>query len=1118
MLRLIYGRAGSGKTSYCFNEIKNKINIDKKIYIITPEQFSFSAEKHLLDTLKENAVIKAEVLTFDRMAYRVFTEVGGLTDIAISESTKAMIIYDILEKNKDKLTFLGKSNKNIDVVSRIFTELNKHKIEEEQIENAIKDTQDIYLKKKLEDILLLRKSFKETLSDNYIESSSKLTILAQKLEYSNMFDDTEIYLDEFAGFTKQEYEIIGILLKKAKNVNITICTDCIEEKEANEADLFYANKQTAIKLIDLAKKNNIKIATQVHLEKQNRFKNRELSFLEENIYRIDSKKFNGEVKNINLFLAMNPYSEIEHLAETIIHLVREENYRYRDIAVITNNIENYSAIIKAIFSQYDIPVFMDKKRDLSNNVLVQFLLSIFEIFAKNWSYETVFAYLKTGLMDFSKNDIYKLENYCLSYGIKGNKWYKDDWNYGNLDKEQIEEINRLRKIVVEPLIKLKNNINNNRNVKEISAQIFYFLRDYGIIERIETKIEDLKTSGKIEIANDYETSIKIVIEVLDEMVNTFGDKKVTFEKYREYFKIAIENKELGAIPGVQDEIIIGNVDRSRSHKVKVIFILGLNDGIFPSINKDEGFINDKDREILKSSSIELAKGTIEKIYDEKFNIYKAFSTAEEKMYLSYTSTDNEGKAIRPSVILLNIKKMFPKLIEKSDIITSKKDITVIKPTFNNLLEKIYKQKMGENIEPIWKNVFAFYQANTEWKEKLDNALEGIDYTNLPEKINTDNIKNLYGNTFKTSISKLEQYRKCPFSFHLKYGLKLKEPITPYVLPIDTGSFMHDVIDTFFEQIKEDDILLENLTKEELEKRVSTIIDKKLEISKYTKLSSSPKFITLTRRLKKVILKSMEYIIQQLVYSDFNVLGTEIEFKNGGNYPPIVLQLENKQKIEIEGKIDRVDLAMGEKGKYLRIVDYKSSTKNINLNEVLYGTQIQLLIYLNEMTINENANSAGILYFNLVDFMLSANKNLTNEELEQELKKRYKMKGIILDDIKVIKMMDTKLDSGFSDLIPVYLDKDGNVSQKRSSTISKENFENLQKQVIKTVKDISNQILNGDISLKPYYDKNKKTPCEYCQYHSICNFNTKNKGNSYFYIPNLSNEEIFEKIKENKDVR
>lgn len=550
-LKLICGRAGSGKTSYCFNEIKQIVDNEKKIYIITPEQFSYTAEKNLIDTLKENSVIKAEVLTFDRMAYRVFQEVGGLTKNYLSDAITSMIIYNILDKQKNNLTFLGKSTQNVNIVSRMFTELNKHKIKTEEIKHAITNTQELYLKRKLEDILILKESFEKSIPQDYSEGASKLTYLAEKLQYSNIFDDSILYLDEFSGYTKQEYTIIEELLKKTKQINITICTDSLEELKNIETDIFYSNNQTALKLIDIAKKNNVEVLETFFLEDMHRFKNKELSHMEENIYRIEQKEYTKENENIELFLAKNPYSEIENLVKEIIYLVREKGYRYREIAVITNNVDNYRAITKAIFEQYEIPVFMDQKRDLTKNILVQFLLSVFEIFSKNFSYDSIFAYLKTGLTELENDEIYKLENYCIKWGIKGKKWYKEDWNYGNIEKNELEELNYLRNIIVEPLIKLKEEMSKQKTVRMMCERIYLFLEENNIFNILNEKIQELERLNKLEIANEYETSIKIIIDLLDEMVCTFGDEKVSFEKYRELLKIGLENKTLGVIPGTR---------------------------------------------------------------------------------------------------------------------------------------------------------------------------------------------------------------------------------------------------------------------------------------------------------------------------------------------------------------------------------------------------------------------------------------------------------------------------------------------------------------------------------------------------------------------------------------
>ena len=1111
-LRIIYGKAGSGKTTYCFNEIKDRIKNENKIYIITPEQFSFTAEQKLLDTIEENSTINAEVLTFNRMAYRVLQEVGGITDTVLTDCGTSMLIYDILRKERKNLKFLGKSDKNVDIVNRLFTELKKHNVTENKLADVTRNIDDIYLKTKLNDIDIIYKNYEERIKNIYINNIDLLTMLFEKIKYSKSFDNSLIYIDEFAGFTKQEYLIIQELMKKAKQVNITMCIDILEENTMPETDVFYPNKKAIIKIIQIAKDNNIKIDKPIELNDLYRFKNNELNFLENNLYNIDYKKYEEQTKNINIFLAMNPYSEIEFVSKKIIELVRDNGYRYKDIVIITKNIENYNSIAKAIFYKYGIPVYIDEKKDLSKNILIKLIISMLEIFSKNWSYEAVFGYIKTGLLDIENEDIFVLEKYCIKWGIKGNKWYKEDWNYGNLDSEDLTRLNNLRKRIVDPLINLKNKIYDEKNVRNISKEIYYFLND-NVLSKLESKIKKLEQIGEIEIAREYETGLNIIVEVLDEIVNIFGDEKIGFERYKELLTIGIQNKDLGTIPSFQDQVIFGDIERSRTHKVDVCFIIGMNDGVFPSVNKNEGFLDNKDREVLRKENLEIAKTTIEQLYDEQFNIYKALTIPENKLFLSYTSTDNEGKAIRPSVLISKIKNIFPNIKKESDIIKKESFIGTKESTFDELLENIYKLKDGNSIDSIWYDVYNYYKDDDIWKEKLKTALKGINYSNLPEKINEEYIKELYGKELKTSISRLEQYRKCPYSFYLKYGLKLKEEETFKIQSIDTGTFMHEIIDEFFEYINKNNIDIKSIDVNKIENIIDNIVNEKLNLSKYYKFTYSTRFIILTKRLKNVVKKSIFYIIEQLRNSNFKVLGNEIEFKNGGEYPPIEIELDDNRKIEITGKIDRADYAENDDGKYIRIIDYKSSVKDIDLNEVVYGLQLQLITYLDSITKEENYSSAGILYFNLTDPIVDISNSADEKKIEEEIRKKFKMHGLILADVKVIKMMDNSLEKGASQYIPAYLDKEGNISEKYSSTINKEDFKNLQKQVIDTIKNIGKEIMSGNIDIKPYYDKSKKTPCEYCNYKSICNFNTRNKNNEYNYIKYMDKKEVLKKISE-----
>ncbi len=1123
-LQIVYGRSGTGKTNYIFQEISRNINNGRKKYIITPEQFSFSAEKELLKSLEAqgSAVINAEVLTFARMAHRVSGEVGGSNKTVLSNCGKSMLIYSILANKKNNLKFLGKSDSNIDMIMTQITELKKHGVTLENLKDLVEEVgnTDTYLETKLNDIYTVYSKFQERITDNYIDENDSLTILAQQLSATDMFKNTEIYIDEFVGFTKQEYDIIEKLLQVARSVVITVSSDGMyKDKEASN-DIFYSNKETIEKLLKLAKSLKVKIEEPIFLDKILRFKSEELKHLERNLYNFPYRKYNGKTESIRLFLANNQYSEIEEVARRIVELIRSGKYRYRDIAVITKNIDVYSNLCKAIFKKYDIPVYIDEKRDLSQNILVKYLISILDVFSKNWAYDSVFNYIKCGFLDLTPDEIYLLENYALKWEVKGSKWYKEDWNFHDeeeIGKDAINNINEIRKKVVNPLVKLKNNLSGNKTAKQISENLYNFFIENGIDKILEEKVKKLNGIGKVNIAAEYETSWKVVMQVLDEIVLVFGEENITFENYMQILKTGLGESKLGTIPMAQDEVTVGDVDRSRSHKIKVTFIIGLNDGMFPSVNKAEGFLNDDDREKIKQNGVELAKGTIDRIYEDNFNIYKAFTTAEEKIYLSYSSSDMEGKSLRPSVLISRIKKIFEKIEEESDIVNRKSEISTVESTFEELLVNLREFRDGKEIPEIWFNIYNIYNENEEWHDKLASAVRGLNYSNVPEKITKENIDKIYGNTLRTSVSRLEQYSGCPFSYFLKYGLKLNDKETFKVESVDTGSFMHDIIDNFFGIIEERNIILKRLTEEELEPIVSEIVEDKLKLNRNYIFTTTAKYKVLAQRLKKVVTMSIKYIVQTIKQSEFEVFGHEVEFGGKGQYNPITITTAEGKKVEIIGKIDRVDILRNPDGTYVRIIDYKSSIKNIDLNQVMSGLQLQLLTYLNETCKVEDFIPAGVLYFNLSNPTIGTDKNMSDEEIEEKIKQEFKMKGLILADVNIVKKMDTNIENepkGVSKIIPATIKKDGELSSKGTSAVTREQFEYLQRYMEKIITQISEGILGGNIEVKPYYNTgNKKTPCEYCKYKSICRFDENSKGNRYNYLTNLNKEAIMELIKE-----
>ena len=1113
-LRIIYGKPGSGKSEFCFSEIAKLIEKEKKIYVITPEQFSFTAEKKLMDAINQKSVINAEVITLSRMAYRVINEIGGVNNTHLTKCGKAMLIYSILNNNKSSLKFLGKSDENIDLAMTAITEFKKHQVSIQDLKEESKKTDDRYLKTKLEDMALIYEEFEKQIEDKYIEETDLLTILARNLRKTELVKDSIIYIDEFAGFTAQEYEVLKEIIEQAKQVSITICIDKLEPNKNPDTDIYYSNKITLSKILNLAEENGLKLEKPINLENQYRFKTKELKHLSENIYSIKSTKYEKNVENIKLFLAKNQYTEIENIAKEITKLIRNEHLRYKDISIITKNIDTYSSLVRAIFSKYDIPVFIDEKRDLNQNIIVQYIISILEILTKNFSNEAIFNYIKLGFCEIEKDEVFKLENYCNKWGIKQNKW-KKDFTYEIDDdskKQEIQRLNEIRKIIINPLVELKEKIGKDITAKKITTELYKFIKEQRIEEKITKKIEKLKNKNLIDLANEYEESYKIILDILDEIVLVFNDDKITFDKYGKILKVGLKNSGLGKIPGTQDQITFGDVDRSRSHKVNTVFIIGLNDGNFPSVNKDEGFFNDLDREMLKNDGIELAKGTIDRLYEDNFNIYKAFTTAENRMFLSYSSSDNDGKSLRPSMLINKVKKIYPNLKEESDIINKKYEIANEVITYEELIEKIAKLKNKENIDNMWFNIYQYYKSQNNWNQKLIDDLKGIEYTNLPSDISKENINKLYGNTLNTSVSKLEQYRRCPFSYYLQYGLRIKEKEELKVQNFNTGSFMHETIDEFFEYVKTENLNLAELEKEQIIEIVSKIIDSSLSLSKNFIFTATAKYKVLVKRLKRIVSKALKYIIQTIIYSDFDIEGTEIEFGKKGKYKPIILELENGKKVEITGKIDRIDTAKEDDGKYLRIIDYKSSAKNIDLNEVYAGLQIQLLTYTDAICRQEDILPAGIFYFSLLEQMIKADKKITDDEIEELIRKNFRMKGLIVADVKIIKMNDNTLKSGSSKVVPAALTSSGTVNQKWTNGVESEEFKVLQEYIYKTIKDISKEILNGKIDIKPY-NKKGKTPCEYCKYKSICGFNPRQDNNKYNYIDHKTKDEILSKMRQ-----
>ena len=1144
-IRFVYGRAGVGKSKWCIDRIKENINKDEnhKLILIVPEQYTFNTENRILKSIGEPALLRTQVLSFKKMAHEVFEECGGRVKEIIKESGRNMLIHKVLNDKIESLEYFRRISREqgfYEIVSDIISEFKKYNINIETLRSIEESIHEPELYEKVKDLAIIYEAFDEAMNEGYIDGDDELTLLGKKLMESNIYDGAEVWIDEFSTFNPQQLEIIRLLAKGCKRVNITLCMENALDlnEEQDITDIFNVVKSTEDKILKIMKENNISYDEPVDLnkinsnKKINRFENSpELEHVEKYFFSYPFKSFKGKCSRIKLYKANNIYDEIERVAKGISNLVRSGKYRYKDISVVCRNIDDYEKITAVIFNDYNIPYFLDKKLQLLNNPLIILITSAFEILFKDWSYESVFKYLKTGLTGIERNYIDILENFVLEYGVKGYKWTAKEIISEEWLKENDEELSDEKIVVVElmeevrrPIMNFHNKIKGKRKVIDICKAIYEFLNDIDAFSRINEWIENFDNIGLEDRVNEYRQVEEIVIEILDQAVDVMGDKEL--ESY-DFFKIlnsGFTNEEIGVIPVALDQVNIGDVARIKGREVKVLYIVGINDGVLPEAKKDEGILSDNDRNILSEMGVDLASTTRNKIFEEQFLLYTALTISSDYLILSYPMADFEGKSLRPSIVIPRMKKILPDLIEESGLydLSSEMDrfnkvISPI-PAFNELILAMRNSYDNEEVEEYWREVYKWFKENPEYEDIVKNIFAGLDYSNLRNSVDKNHLRALYSNEdgkLMFSVSRLEKYAECPFSYFVQYGLKAKNRKVYEFTPPDLGSFVHDILDLFTNKVKTEGILWSDLNNAKCKEMVSSLIDAKLNEHTNSILNSSKRFKYLSSRFKRVISKSVTVIAEQISKGEFEIFKTEFDFGSYKTGEAIALDLQDNEKVYLQGRIDRIDTLDLDGKTYVRIIDYKTGAKKFDLNELYYGLQIQLLVYLDAIIKNskyileKQVVPGAVLYFKVDDPIIKSKKEMTTEEVEAEVLEELKLKGLVLKDAKVVKAMDKDIE-GYSLIIPAAFKKDGDF-KSTSDVITEEEFTLLREYVNKKMISLCEDMLCGDIKIEPTKQSNK-IYCQYCDFSAICQFDTSIKDNKYNVISRKSKNEIWDNIR------
>ncbi len=1128
-IRFVFGRAGSGKSYYCLNQINKKLTNDKnnKLIMLVPDQYTFQTEKKLLEYIGEKALLRAEVLSFKRMATRVFDKCGGRAINVIEDSGKNMLIYKLLKDKGEELQYFNRISKQqgfVGIVSKSITEFKKYNISEEILKEKELEIENKDLKEKISDLVSIYETFNESLHKGYIDSEDILSILAKKLKECDLYDDAEIWVDEFTTFTPQQLEVLKVLAKQCKNVNITLCSDGEIQFTEGETDIFDVIKNTENRILKMMQENNISYKEPVNLNKKNiyRFKDsKELGHIEKYFFNYPFKIYKNDCKDIRLYKANNNYSEIEWVAQDILKLVRDKGYRYKDIAVVCREIDSYDKITSVIFNEYNIPYFLDKKREILSNPLVVLIISALEILVTNWSYESVFKYVKSGLITLETNFIDKLENYILANGIKGYKWTRDLLTSQDqeLTQEEIEIFEYMEEIR-RPIINLYNKIKGDVTVRKYCTALYEFLLEINAFETMDKWLDDFNNKGMQDKIKEYTQVPAIVMDMLDQAVEVLGDEVVDLKTFSKILISGFEEKEIGVIPMALDQVNIGDIARIKGRDVKALYIVGANDGVLPSANKDEGILSDEDRIELKSMGIELASDTRSRVFEEQFMVYTALTIPSNYLMITYPMADFEGKSLRPSIIIPRLKKILPRLKEESEIFNNNlfndkyHNITAPVPTFNELIEALRREYEKEEIEPYWVETFKWFEENEEFKDRTKIIFNGLNYTNLVEKIPREKIKRLYSNDngrLMFSVSRIEKYAQCPFSYYVQYGLKAKDrKVYEFTAP-DLGSFMHDILDQFTNKIRKENILWGDLTKDKCAEIVNELVNSKLKNETNSILNSNKKYQYFSERFKKTITKSVTVISEQMRKGEFDIFKSEFDFGDFKDSDPIKLELPSKETVYLKGRVDRIDKVDLNGETYIRIVDYKSGSKSFDLNELYYGLQIQLLVYLDailknsEQILKTQCMPGGILYFKIDNPIIKSKKALTEEEIQVEVLKKLKMDGLLLKNVELVKSMDRDMET-YSLIIPAAFKKDGDFTST-SSVVTESQFELLRKYVNDKMIEICEEMLSGEVKIEPC-KSSKVTYCDYCDYSSICQFDTSIKDNKYKIILKKKKDDLW----------
>ena len=1159
MLRFCFGASGAGKSTGIYGEIIERSfkEPDTDFLIIVPDQFTMQTQKDVVKMHPSHAIMNIDVLSFGRLSYRIFEEVGLSSFSVLDDVGKSLILRRVSDMLGERLPVIGANMHKtgyIDEVKSTISEFMMYGIGDKELalleeKSAAKGA----LNSKIKDLRLIYSEFHKYIRGKYITTEETLDILCSCIPKSNIIKNSVIVFDGFTGFTPIQYRVIDALLLASKEVLFSLTISPKEDPynaSFEEQELFALSKKTVRDLEKIAKKNGsgrdrtldifIKGDIVKRLES-----NKPLAFLEKNLFRYNSEKFEEVPEEIEVYEASTPESEVRQTMIKISDIVREKNYAYRDIAIVCGSLDTYSELIDKMAARFGIPVYIDNNVSLMLNPFIEYITSAINIAIGNFKYEDVFHYLRSGMTDFSAEDADILENYVRGLGIKGQKQWEDRFSRrmpvkfkrkAGEDEEKEREIELMTRIegmreAISSSLKpiLDKNI---KTARDITGALFEVVEKNNSKEKLQNYSDSFKKEGDLKRAREYDQIYDKIIALLQQIMDLIGDDELSLTEYRDILSAGFGEIEVGTIPQDADRIIAGDIERTRLKEIKVLFFLGVSDGSIPSNTGSGGILSDIDREFLSGldADIALAPTPRQQMYIQRLYLYMNLTKPTDKLYLSFPQMGNDGKSLRPAYLIPKLSQMFPKLsVARPEEGSFESQNVCARDSYENVADML-REFAADHLSKEEENNFLALFSVLKENDKLGGMLGGLmeaafaHYESKP--LASALARSLYGATIDMSVSRLELFASCCYAHFLKYGLRIDERKEYDFDVADLGNVFHTVLEKYTSEILSRGIDWRNLSKEDSEEILNHALTECVDEYGETILRSNARNQHMIDRIHRILSRTVDTLKYQITKGKFDPAFLEMDFREVGNLDEINIALDEDEKqrisarLKLRGKIDRIDLHEDDEHVYVKVIDYKSGKRKFSIASLYYGLQLQLVMYMEVAMAAEKKLSKGkdvvpaaVLYYHIDDPMAEGKNDLQPDDIEADIRNQLKMTGLVNENMDIIKMLDSDMTSK-SDIIPVSLKKDGTVGAY-SQTILPEDFNALRSYTADKIKEFGKRILEGDVEVNPY-DTGTRSSCDYCVYRAVCGYDEKVPGFSMRDLPlddNAAKEVIINQYKE-----